>query len=315
MQSLNLDKNIVVTGSTGNLGKLIVNNIPRSKLTCIDIKNPVDKLPLNARFINFDITRDNLVELFLKLKPSTIIHTAFTVTPVKAKYRRQALMNDVKGTKTVLKAALRSKTSHIIYLSSTLAYGASLKNVNLLKETDPLQAKPNFHYSFHKRLVEEKICIPFMNKHSGPILTILRPSGILGPSINNYVTDILRWKVLPFMLEGKYTKIQWLHEKDLVQAVLKSIEIKKKGIFNITPDTSESYFAQSKYLPRHSIFIPEKLSRITANIMWNFNLSKTPPSYLDFVRYQFIASNEKAKKELKWSPKFTTKDSLLSIYS
>ncbi|MHA1984442.1 MAG: NAD-dependent epimerase/dehydratase family protein [Candidatus Hodarchaeales archaeon] len=315
MQKPNIEKNIIITGSSGNLGKLIVNNILNYNLICIDNRNPDYKLPLNASFVNYDITRKDLDDLISKLNPTIIIHAAFTVTPVKENQRKQALINDMIGTKNVLKGAKAANTNHVIYLSSTLAYGALIKNNHLLKETDPLQAKENFHYSYHKKLVEEKICLPFMKKYSKPILTILRPSGILGPHIENYVTEILNWKILPFISEGKSTKIQWLHEFDFIQAILQAIEIKKKGVFNITPDTAETFIEQSKYLPNYSIFIPEKLSRLTSNLMFYFNISKAPSAYLDFVRYQFIASNKKAKKELNWSPKYSTKDALLSIYN
>ncbi|MHA1992105.1 MAG: NAD-dependent epimerase/dehydratase family protein [Candidatus Hodarchaeales archaeon] len=314
MQKPNIGKNIIITGSSGNLGKLIVNNIPNYNLICIDVRNPDYKLPLNANFVNYDITRNNFDDLLSKLNPSTIIHTAFTVTPVKQNQRKKALVNDMIGTKNVLKGAKSANANHVIYLSSTLAYGALIKNNHLLKETDSLQAKEDIHYSYHKKIVEEKICLPYMKKHSKPILTILRASGILGPHIENYVTEILNWKVLPFISEGKSTKIQWLHEFDFIQAILRAIETEKKGVFNITPNTSESFIEQSKYLPKRSIFIPDKLSRLVSKFMFHFNISKAPSAYLDFVRYQFIASNKKAKKELNWNPKYSTKEALLSIY-
>lgn len=314
MGNLAKEKKVIVTGSSGNLGSLIVNNLPNYSNTCIDVKNPNYNLPLNSNFINFDISNKNLISLFQKLKPDVVIHSAFTVTPIKDKYRKKSLLNDLKSTNNVFKAGLKSGVSHIIYLSSTLAYGAFEKNKFPFIETDPLKAKSNFHYSFHKKLVEEKICSPFLKRYSKPILTVLRPSGVLGPNMKNYVTKLLKWKIRPFISEGMNTKIQWLHERDLLGAIICVLNLRPKGIYNITPDTSESYYSQSKFLPRYTIFIPETFSRIIAGIMWKFNISKTPPSYLDFVRYQFIASNMKAKNELKWSPKYTTKETLLSIY-
>ena len=256
-----------------------------------------------------------MVKIFKSFKINTIIHAAFTVTPVKNYQRREVLINDLMGTKNIFISALKANIDHVIYISSTLAYGATVDNKSDFEESDDLLAGSKFHYAYHKKLVEEKICIPFMNKYSNPIMTILRPCSILGPHICNYVTETLKWKILPFIYEGRNTRIQWLHENDFLQAIKQTIEKRKKGIFNITPDDSISFLEQTKYLPRKSILVPEKISRYLGKLMWDLNLSSAPPSYLDFVRYPFTASNKLAKKELGFFPKYTSKESILSIYN
>ncbi|OLS25322.1 MAG: GDP-L-fucose synthase [Candidatus Heimdallarchaeota archaeon LC_3] len=307
--------NIAITGSSGNLGSLIVQNMPTTSLTCIDIKMPKYELPSNANFLNYNTSDKKLSQVLKSLKINTVIHSAFTVTPIKDHQRRRTLVNDLLGTKRLFESALNAGVNHIVYISSTLAYGANINNKIEFKESDTLQAKPNFYYAFRKKLVEEEICLPFMENHSDLILTILRLSGVLGPNIHNYVTEILKWRILPFIYEGRNTKIQWLHENDFIQAVIKSVNLMKKGVFNITPNTADSFLEQRKYIPRKSILVPEKISRLMGKLMWDLNISSVPPSYLDFVRYQFTASNKKAREELKFSPKYTTKEALLSIYN
>ena len=35
---------------------------------------------------------------------------------------------------------------------------------------------------------------------------------------------------------------------------------------------------------------------------------EAPPGQLDFVRYPWIASNEKIKRELDWTPRYTSRE-------
>ncbi len=56
--------------------------------------------------------------------------------------------------------------------------------------------------------------------------------------------------------------------------------------------------------------ISYKLYRRLAAASWKMHLPnvEAPPGQLEFVRYPWIASNEKLKSELDWSPRYTSRE-------
>lgn len=309
---------IVVTGSSGFLGTNLIKQLQKStaiNLLCIDKKPLKVTLANNSVFKQIDILHPDLIDHIQLFNPTIIIHLAFTVSPVKKSEVKQAYLVDIEGTNKILQIGLLTNVKQIIYISSTLAYGAFKANPILLTEDDPLQAKKDFHYAFHKKLTESLVCHPFMKAHKQPILTILRPCTFLAINSTNYVSNILRRKILPVIRHAGEIPIQFCHIDDVINAILLSITNKKAGIYNVVPDDSITMNEISQLLPGRKIVLPAWLARLGSRILWFIGSGDAPASYLDFVRWPFLASNNKIKKELHWIPQKTSKEALLSLFN
>ena len=162
-------------------------------------------------------------------------------------------------------------------------------------------------------MVEEEFLNPFIKENPQITITILRPPGFLGSMANNYVANILRSKILPVMIGVRNTKIQFLHVNDLISAIDLVIQKRPSGIYNLSPDTPIIMKDVPTLLSGHKIYLPESLARLLVSIAWFFHFYQAPSSYLDFVRYEFLVSNEKIKTELGWSPKYSTELAILSL--
>lgn len=304
---------ILITGIAGFLGFELANYLSDYEIIGIDIKDKPLNLSENVYYIKKSILDDDLNQVFIEQKPHAVIHLAWTVQPVHSKKLRQAYELDYNGTKKVLESCNSSKVKQLVFMSSTLAYGALQDNPKFLIEKNLLRAKKSFHYAYHKRLVENEVIQPFIKEHPEINVVILRPSGFLGPMAKNYVANILRSKILPVMIGGRNTRIQFLHIRDLLDAIVLIIQKNTAGIFNVSPDDVVEMKDIPKLLPGHKLFIPELLARLGISFAWVLHLYKAPSSYLDFVRFEFIASNEKIKKELQWNPKYSTTDAIKSL--
>ncbi|MFX0211815.1 MAG: hypothetical protein ACFFDT_37920, partial [Candidatus Hodarchaeota archaeon] len=67
-----------------------------------------------------------------------------------------------------------------------------------------------------------------------------------------------------------------------------------------------------KILEGRGLRVPLRVLKSLLRIQWKLNLSRAPPSYLDFVAYPFVASNTKIKTK-GYASKYSTKETLLSF--
>lgn len=303
----------LITGISGYLGFELAKKLTSHTIIGVDIKDPKEPFPDNVIFIKKSILDPSLEKIFEQHLPQIVIHLAWTVTPVHKKKIKQAFELDYNGTKVILEYCTKYKVQYLVFMSSTLAYGALETNPSTLTEASPLRAKKSFHYAYHKRIVEQEIIQPFIQENPSIVVTVVRAPGFLGPTINNYIAHILRSSFLPVMIGGRNTSIQFLHISDLLDFFSLVIDNKVSGIFNVAPDDCMLMKDIPKILPGMKIYVPEFIARLGISLLWFFHAYQAPSSYLDFVRYPFIASNKKAQEELGWRPNYTSKDAILTL--
>lgn len=113
---------VVVTGGCGFLGshivKLLVERYPESRVSVLDLRTTLNRVAsANVSYHDGDITDElRMVELFGKLRPDVVMHTA---SPV-AHGIKQELMRavNVDGTRNLLRAARESGVKAFVYTSS-----------------------------------------------------------------------------------------------------------------------------------------------------------------------------------------------------
>ena len=135
-------KKILITGGTGNLGKVIVSLLTKNGSE-ISVLTSNDELlnSKNINFINGDLTnRDSLFEL--KNKFDIIIHCASNPLDSDAV--------DIKGSQNLLETVIHDKIAHFIYISivgvdkSSFKYYQNKHRVeNFIKESDIASTDPS----------------------------------------------------------------------------------------------------------------------------------------------------------------------------
>jgi sterol-4alpha-carboxylate 3-dehydrogenase (decarboxylating) len=149
---------VVVTGGCGFLGhnivKLILEQYPKSSVSALDVRttNRVDSAKVS--YHTCDIT-DGLAlnELFQKLKPDVVIHTA-AIIPDRTSNAVVYKVN-VDGTRNLLEAAKNAEVKAFVYTSSSSVIIGNVDQVINADESWPLLVG-NDQPEFYSRT---KVCV------------------------------------------------------------------------------------------------------------------------------------------------------------
>ena len=103
-------------------------------------------------------------------------------------------------------------------------------------------------------------------------------------------------------------RVQFVHEDDMVAALVGLLEGRHGGEFNVAPDESVSLGECAEQVGLRRLRVPYRPYRALAQAMWRLRRVETPSGNLSFVRYPWIVSNEKLKATLGWSPRYGSRE-------
>jgi UDP-glucose 4-epimerase len=165
----------------------------------------------------------------------TIVHT-FLVVDATQMSGRQVHEINVIGTMNLFAAASQpeSRVSNVVVKSSTLVYGATHRDPTWFSEDTPRSASPR--HRVERSLVEvESYVRDYALDNPHVTLSLLRFSNVLGADIVTSITRLLQLPVVPSIM-GFDPRLQFVHEDDVVRAIMFGLERQLGGIYNVAGD-------------------------------------------------------------------------------
>jgi len=285
--------------------KLLLDAPEGHKIIGFDVRPPriqSDRL----EFHNLDIRDKKIADVLKGRNVETVLHFAFVLDPL---YDEKEMTDiDLGGTRNILDAIQKAGINHLIATSSTTAYGAVKDNPVPLREEDPTRAIRPFNYAYDKRLMDEMLRA-FQKDHPEVKVCIIRPCIVLGPNVSNYIATQLLNNPVATLLDGKNIQSQFVHEDDLVRLIHLCVQKKVKGIYNAVGEGYLDSFEMAKMQKKKAVKTPYWLAYALVWTTWKTKALpfSMPPGILDFYRYPWVASGEKAKKELDFTPQYSTR--------
>ena len=297
---------VLVTGSSGYLGSQVVAALAaRSDIACValDVRAPVQTLESVAYEIA-DIRAPEVDAMVARHAPQAVVHLASIVTPGKKSKREFEYSVDVEGTRNLLEACVRHGVKRVIVSSSGAAYGYHADNPEWLSESDPVRGNQSFAYSWHKRLVEEMLA-DYRTQHPQLEQIIFRIGTILGATVHNQITDLFE-KPRLIAIRGSASPFVFIHDRDVVGAIVQGITSPVTGIFNVAGDGKLDIDEIATRLGKRCVVFPAGLLQAALWLLKKLGLTQYGPEQIDFLRYRPVLANRRLKEEFGYVPKLSS---------
>ncbi|MEW6058777.1 MAG: SDR family oxidoreductase [Actinomycetota bacterium] len=302
----------VITGGSGYIGSRLVDRLSEredtERIVICDVRPPASFRP-KAEYQELDV-RDaaRAREILERERPDALVHLAFILNPMRDE--RTMYDIDVNGTHNVLEAASATGVEHVLVTSSTTAYGAFPDNPVPLTEDDPVRGVADFEYARDKT-ESDRLCQLWALRHPDRTMTILRPCIVFGPNVDNYISR--SWTDAPFLPDvgGMDTPVQFVHEDDVVEALVGLLAGRHGGAFNVTGDGTVTWRETAEIAGVKVRRLPLPVARRIGAFMWRVGQSEAPPGNLHFLLHPWVASNEKLKQTLGWNPRYTSREAFV----
>ncbi len=297
---------VLVTGSSGYLGSQVVAALAARgdvDVVALDLREPAQRLP-GVNYESADIRAPEVDAIVGRHQPRVVVHLASIVTPGKKSNREFEFSVDVGGTRNLLEACLMHGVRRIIVSSSGAAYGYHADNPEWLTETDAIRGNQSFAYSWHKRLVEEML-VEYRAAQPQLEQIVFRIGTILGATVHNQITDLFE-KPRLIAIQGSDSPFVFIHDQDVVGAIVQGVDSPVTGIFNVAGDGKLSIFEIAERLGKRCVVLPPGLLRGALWLLKRFGLTQYGPEQIDFLRYRPVLDNRRLKEEFGYVPKLTS---------
>lgn len=296
----NQSKKVFITGGNGFIGANLTKFLKSKnyKVSVLVKKNSnlwsLKEIIKNTTIYKADITnKKELERIMKKVNPDYIIHLASYGNSSNENDFKKIIDVNISGLINLLMASQSINYKKFIIAGSSSEYGFKEKPMT---ETDYLY--PNSYYSAAKGSAT-LLAQSYALKENKPIV-ILRPFSVYGPfeENNRFIPTVIK-KALnkeKILVTKEEVKRDFIFIDDVVSAFYKTMKtrLNKGEIINI--GTGKQY--SNKQVVR-------KIEKI---LNLKLKLGTFPKRAWDTNNW--VANNQKAKKMLKWSPKFSIEEGL-----
>lgn len=303
---------VAVTGASSFLGRELIARLeadPRYvKVLAIDVTSTGGRQPpRKTHFHKVDLTLPtadaDLADLLAREGVDTVVHAAFLSAPTHNSAWAHEL--EAIGTMHVLNAAGEARCRKLVMLSTTLVYGAYPSNPNFLTEQNEPKGHPRSRF-VNDKLEAERQARRFAHENPEAVVTVLRAGATIGPTVRNWVTRFFSRPVAPILM-GYDPLIQFLHERDLVEAFVLAVGGDFPGVFNLVGDGVLPYTTILAMMGKLPLPMPSFVAYPVSRAMWATQIFDAPPNFLDFLRYLCVADGSKAKRVMGFQPRYDIK--------
>ncbi|MBI9074099.1 MAG: NAD-dependent epimerase/dehydratase family protein [Desulfatibacillum sp.] len=288
-------KKVFITGMGGYVGQCLCRELDRgsycSRFYGMDVKEPLYKFNKGA-FRKMDINDPALLDWIKEIQPDVIIHLAYVLQPSQDSAGMRKI--NVEGTKHVLEAARQAGAGQVMVTSSGTAYGAWQDNPVPLREDHPIRRHPHFQYARDKADVEA-ILDEFVKENPDIITSWVRPCIIYGPNVDNYISQLFTLPVAMELRGCPSPELQFVHEDDVVAALLFLLKKEARGPFNLAPPDTVTLADVNALSKKPVMPLTPSMMAAAFRITWALGLPvlKVPDSFVDFIQYPWVLDTTK----------------------
>lgn len=292
-----MGKRVLITGLSTFWGSRVAQaleaDLDVDVIVGLDRNEPT--VPLErTEYVRTDESYSILARIVKAAKIDTIVHTFLVVDSTQTRTRAIHEIN-VIGTMNLFAAASapQSTVRNVVVKSSTLVYGAHPKDPVWFSEESRRAQTPKS--TLERSLLEvEGYVRDFAVDNPHVSVSMLRFSNVLGPDITTPLAKALALPLVPSMF-GFDPRLQFVHEADVVRAMLFVLDNEVQGIYNVAGDGLLPWSEVAAICGKRTFPLPPVGMGMVSTPLSRLGVD-LPPELLDLLRFGRGADNHRLKK-------------------
>jgi len=259
----------------------------------LDRLEPTVKLE-RTEYVRSDENYSILNRIVKATKVDTVVHTFLVVDSTQMAGRLLHEIN-VIGTMNLFAAASApgSTVRDVVVKSSALVYGASTQ--------DPVWCREDFRRKSPARTRVERSLLEvegyvrdFAIDNPHVMVSLLRFSNVIGKDIATPLTKALELPLVPSVL-GFDPRFQFVHEDDVLRAILFVLDQEVPGIFNVAGDGLLPWSEVAKICGKRTVALPFAGASLATAPLRRLGVD-LPPELIDLLKYGRGIDNRRLKQ-------------------
>ena len=307
-----MGKVVLVTGVSRDLGRRFARAAAADP--SVDRVIGVDVVPPRGdngemSFVRADIRNPVIAKVIAKEDVDTVVHMSVIATPGSAGGRVTMKELNVMGTMQLLAACQKvPSVKHLVVKSTTTVYGASNRDPAMFTEDMEPRRAPKAGYAKDVAEVEGYVR-SFARRRPDCVTTMLRCANVVGPNVVSPMTSYFRLPVIPTVI-GYDARLQFLHQQDLLDALLHSVNNPVEGTFNIAGDGIMMLSQAVRRLQRPTLPMPGFFVGSVGSLLKQAHMADFSPEQISFLTYGRGVDTTRMREKLGFEPAFTTAEAL-----
>ncbi|MEA2419139.1 MAG: hypothetical protein QOE60_1345 [Thermoleophilaceae bacterium] len=312
---------VVITGATGNVGTSVLRSLA-DEPSVDEVVGLARRLPgmrwPKTRFVQADVVRDDLVSIFRGA--DAVVHLAWLIQPSRDEEKLHAV--NVDGSERVFRAAAEAGVGALVYASSIGAYSPGPKEPAGVDESWPTEGVETSFYSRHKAATERRLdrieegfpALRVVRLRKGLVFKREAAAEIrrlfIGPLLPG---SMMRTQLIPVVPDIEGLVFQAVHSYDAGEAYRLAIVRDVRGAFNIAADPVLDPDELADLLGARKVPVSASVVRAAAEASWHAHAQPTPPGWVDMALSVPVMNTARARTELGWSPRHSSRDALMDL--
>lgn len=241
-------------------------------------RRPFPDAPVGLEMHELDIRKRAAEDVFRRVRPEAVIHMA-TVTHLTIQSEDRYRIN-LGGTRAVFEHAATYGAEHVIFVGRHTFYGAAPDSPLFHTEDEPPMGLSHFP-ELADLVAADLYAGSAIWRYPSFVTSVLRMVYTLGPTGHGTLATFLKGARVPTIL-GYDPLFQFMHEEDVVSALVLSLDRRVRGVFNVAGPKPMPLSVIIRETGRTSVPLPEI---VLGTALGRFGLPKLPTGALEHIKY------------------------------
>jgi UDP-glucose 4-epimerase len=289
---------VLITGVSGGIAqKLAMELATRGhQVIGIDVR-PWRESPSAIEMHRTDLRKRAAEEVFRKTRPQAVIHMA-TVSQLTANGEERSRIN-LGGTQALFEHCKNYGVEHCIFVGRHTYYGAGVDTPLYHTESEPPQALGQYP-ELADLVAADLFAANALWRVPHLCTSVLRFCYSLGPIGQGTLGTYLKGRAVPMVL-GFDPLFQFLHEDDVIGALMVALEKRPRGVYNVCGPSPLPLSIVAREARRPTLPLPEFVLR---RLLGHGGLPDLPVGAINHLKFAVVVDGTMFRKETGFQHKW-----------